>query len=512
MSNHANNARVNELIDSALADAMSEAGRKELEQLLLDSDEALAIYAQRCQFETALHFEIRSAAAMKRVDAAIAGLATPHTTTAHETALSQDGLPASSADELRRREERDQGRRFRRTASYLIAATLLTGFGLWFAQHRTAIAAERQPQPIARLEALDNAEWFGEQLAVGHRFVEGESVYLARGSARISMASGAEVQLRAPCFVSLEDAMLVCLEEGDLTAQVADWAHGFTVDTAALRVVDLGTKFAVSTNNLGVAEAHVLDGRVRVLPTVSNPDSPRSLLLSGGEALRIQSDSRVSTKLVADRDRFNVELSDLPPYKPIPLANTGKGLDLGDEDPHWRVVAGPGQSPSDFRPQYAVTCNADDRYLGNDPEHSQWISLSNPVRPGVPANSEFTFQTRFDLTGYDLRSIVLCAQVIADNGVKAVRINGQAVPFDSWFLNEKGQVFNRFHVINIAEGLKQGDNLVEFDVRNGVDHYESNDNPLALRVEWCAYGRPSSNPYGAGQPLADSPDFASPSS
>src|SRR5690606_4991587 len=124
-----------------------------------------------------------------------------------------------------------------------------------------------------------------------HRFVEGDSIYLSRGAARISLASGVEVALRAPCFVSLEDDMLVRLAEGVVTAQVAEWAHGFTIATDTMRVVDLGTKFAVSADNRGSAETHVLDGQVRVLsPSAQAPSRP-SVLLSKGEALRVQGKS-----------------------------------------------------------------------------------------------------------------------------------------------------------------------------------------------------------------------------
>lgn len=479
--------RLHTLVDAATSDALSDAQRDELEALLLSSDEAVSAFVQRCQLETALHFEVRSAAAARRVDAAISSLSSPH-----------KGAATDATSEAAERRGRFLG-----WSPLLTAAALLVAVGWWYANGQLSIIAERQPQPVARLESVDGAVWLGDEYRIGHRFVEGDSIYLSQGMARISMTSGAEVALRAPCFVSLDSDMLVQLEEGTVTAQVAEWAHGFTVNTDALRVVDLGTKFAVSTDNRGSTETHVLDGRVRVHSPTVPMASRQSVLLSKGEALRVQERTKVATKLQADLEKFDADLSDVAPYKPIPLFNTGHSLDEGDEDPHWRVVAGP-KCPQFTGPQFAVVCNADSRYLSNDREHSQWVSLGYPVRPGLPPNTKFTFQTEFDLTGYDLGSVVVSAQVIADNGVSAVRINGEEVPIESWMLNAEDQVFNRFYVIEIAEGFVQGQNVVEFDVWNGVDRTSRlAANPLALRVEWQAFGRARREPIAQSTPVAD---------
>jgi hypothetical protein len=359
------------------------------------------------------------------------------------------------------------------------------------------IPAERQPQPIARLAESDGASWLGDDgPKSGHEFVEGDSVYLTKGRARISMSSGAEVVLRAPCFVTLSAANRVDLEEGIVTAQVAEWGHGFTVATNAMNVVDLGTKFAVAASAHGVSEAHVLDGQVRIQPLSTVSENRRSMLLSGGEAYRVEAERKVAMRLKADPARYDAEMGDLPPFKPIAIHNTGKGLVAGDEDPHWRITAGPICAAYDG-PQFAVVCEADRRYLANDIARSQWISVANPPRPGVPPATLFTFETSFDLTGYDPSTVTVAAQVIADNGVRAVRVNGQPISLAAWNLNERDQYFNRFMVVEIREHLRPGKNRVEFDVWNGVDRYAPEAaNPVAIRVEWQAFGRPAQAPAG----------------
>jgi hypothetical protein len=285
-----------------------------------------------------------------------------------------------------------------------------------------------------------------------------------------------------------------------------------------MNVVDLGTKFAVAASARGVSEAHVLDGQVRIQPLSSVSSSRRSMLLSGGEAFRVETDRNVVMRLKADRALYDAEMGDNPPFKPILIHNTGRGLVAGDEDSHWRISAGPKCTAYDG-PQFAVVSEADSRYLANDRDRSQWVSVSNPARPGVPPSTEFTFETTFDLTGYDISTVTAAAQVIADNGVRAVRINGQPIPLASWNLNERDQYFNRFVVVEIRENLLPGINRVEFDVWNGVDRYAPEaPNPVAIRVEWQAFGRPVQTEAGnTAQRVAPTPkqnpsQFASKSS
>ncbi len=464
--------------------------QEELEQRLREDDSALEAYLYACQLETDLHFHAHATLVGRRVleDLGI-GAAEPEPVASILPLELASDSPRQSSGAPRR--SRYGGRLLTAAAAIL----LLGAFAWWANDYWSELPAERQPRPVACLTETVDTQWLGEhKLAIGHSFVEGDSVYLTKGRARISMASGAELVLRAPCFVVLSHADRVQLEEGVVTAQVADWGRGFTVTTDAMRVVDLGTKFAVSATASGVTEAHVLDGQVRIQPLSQTVTDRRSLLLFGGEAIRVESERKVATRLRADRQLYDAEMGDLPPFKPIQMFNTGMGLVPGDEDPHWRITAGPKCKVYDG-PEFAVVCEADRRYLAsNDPNRSQWLSVCNPARPGVPPNTMFTFETSFDLNGYDLSSMHVAAQVIADNGLRAVRLNGQPVAIEGWNLNEPEQQFNRFIVVEFPDGFRPGKNTIEFDVWNGIDQFAPEAaNPVALRVEWQAFGRPQND-------------------
>lgn len=473
MNSRSASARTHTLLNAIRNESITERQRQELEDLLLENDDAVTAYTERFQLETALHFEMRSAAAARRVGIALEGIAT---------------RPADIEPARRGLFRKTPIRRAPlRLGAVALAASLFLAMGYWLVERNRAIMTERQPQPVARLESAENTEWLGETLPEGHQFLEGDSIYLIKGTARISMTSGVEVALRAPCFVSLDDEMLIRLEAGDLTAQVADWAHGFTVSTDALSVVDLGTKFAVSADPNGSAEAHVLDGQVRVRPNTKARTTRQSLLLSRGEALRFQDRPNLTTRLAADRERFDANLSDVTPFKPIDLFNTGAALAPGDEDPHWRVF-GSAKSGTDYEPRFAVVREAGYRAHSSDLEQSRMISLVDPISPSLPPTGRLTFQTHFDLAGYDLSSVVVSAQLIANETIPSIRLNGEAVPLDSRSMGRATASSNRFAIVDFTNGFVAGNNVVEFDVTCGGNR--SSLAVPALRVEWRAFGRP----------------------
>jgi hypothetical protein len=335
--------------------------------------------------------------------------------------------------------------------------------------------------------------------------LEGDSISIVRGEAHVSMASGADFVLTSPGAVEFVSATEVRLREGVLTAQVAKWGLGFTVATDAMRVTDLGTQFAVSAFKDDV-ETHVLKGQVRVQPLASPVNGRRSVLLSEGEALRIDRNSHASERMVAERQKFSTEFKDFRPFKPIAMHNTGAGLAEGDEDSHWRITKGP-LGASYRGPQFAVVCVPDTRYATNDPKRSQWISLAKDVRPGGLPNSAFTFETSFDLTGFDLSTVTVAAEILADNGVHAIRVNGVDANVAPWVDNVPQQYFKKdgFHVVRLKRGFVRGVNKIEIDVWNGVYQVPEllgEPNPVAVRAEFQAFGRLLDGPARGPQEFA----------
>lgn len=354
--------------------------------------------------------------------------------------------------------------------------------------------ASKPPAPVATLTAFDHAKWDGQEMVIGQTIREGDIVRLASGEAHISVGVGAEINATGPCVLRFVGRNRIQLDYGDVAVHVAQWAKGFTVVTDGMDVVDLGTTFTVSASKQSGVQASVIEGLVRVHPRVADSSGRKGVLVAEGSGYTVDNTGRGNALSEAPALQPNeLELEDFSPYRPIDLRNTGIGLAEGDEDPHWRLVAGPKES---FKsPQFAVVCKPDQRYLANEPDNSQWVSM--PSWRTAQRNALYTFQTEFELDGYDLSTIQLFGRFLADNGVREVRVNGVAVQVESWVDNQSYQEFDhsQFRFVNVTDGLVKGRNVIEIDVYNGIfqepAEWRGDPNPMALRVEWYAFGRQS---------------------
>lgn len=355
-----------------------------------------------------------------------------------------------------------------------------------------AILGSRPPAPVATLASESAANWEGWSPGVGKTFREGDSLTLVSGKARISVGYGAEIAAEGPCALTFVARDKVKLERGKVAVHVAEWAKGFTVLTDAMEVVDLGTTFTVSADEEAGSQTSVLSGLVRVHPKVAEESGRSGVLVKEGGSFGVDKLGRSGTLQQNVAELLDVaELRNMVPYKPIQLHNSGEGLAEGDEDPYWQVLADP-TSDAD-RSGYALVCEPDERYLPNEPSQSQWISKADWRT--TPPNSQYTFRTEFDLDGYDLSTIRFFGRFLADNGVQEVRVNGKPVKVESWIDNASYQEFDhsQFRFVNVTEGLVAGTNGIEIDVWNGTfqvpAEWQGDPNPMALRVEWYAFGR-----------------------
>jgi hypothetical protein len=168
----------------------------------------------------------------------------------------------------------------------------------------------------------------------------------------------------------------------------------------------------------------------------------------------------------------------MPQRLPIKLFNTGIGLKEGDADPHWQIVAV--SNDPKFKPQAAVVTVVVPIYVENDPEKSQWISTAGDL-PKLPNNVFYTFRTTFELPDLFPGTAVLAGWFVADNHVKAIRLNGVQVPVTQHGWDPP---YALFHSFATRKGFVEGTNSLEFDVENGVPGIAGlGDNPMLLRVE-----------------------------
>ena len=158
-------------------------------------------------------------------------------------------------------------------SGWAIAAGLVLGlFGMVFGFQR------KHDRPVATLIEAEGCRWAGSELPTteGAALKPGK-LALVEGMATVAFASGATVTMEAPTTLEILSKMRCRLLEGSLVADVPEPAHGFTIDTSALEVVDLGTKFGVTASAFGDSHVIVFEGEVEV----GKPDEKVTLLTKG---------------------------------------------------------------------------------------------------------------------------------------------------------------------------------------------------------------------------------------
>jgi hypothetical protein len=105
------------------------------------------------------------------------------------------------------------------------------------------------------------------------------------GQLTLRFRSGATVWVSGPASLQIVSDMLVKLDKGQATAHVPEWAHGFSIETSNVHVIDLGTKFGVVARPGGLTDVVVFEGQVDLQPTA--PSSASQKRLTQGEGVRI---------------------------------------------------------------------------------------------------------------------------------------------------------------------------------------------------------------------------------
>ncbi|MFT4549983.1 MAG: hypothetical protein ACI8XO_000862 [Verrucomicrobiales bacterium] len=91
-----------------------------------------------------------------------------------------------------------------------------------------------------------------------------EILSLESGLLQVEFYSGAIVIVEGPAKFELLDPMRAICHYGKTRANVPESAHGFTIASPNMDIVDLGTEFALVVDRDGAGEVHVFDGEVEV--------------------------------------------------------------------------------------------------------------------------------------------------------------------------------------------------------------------------------------------------------
>ena len=151
------------------------------------------------------------------------------------------------------------------------------------------------PDTVTRIEVLDSSQ--GGDYSPGQLLGESR-VSIDQGRMTLQLDDGATLELSAPADVEVINGMHVRVHGGDVTVDVGDQATGFIVDTTAARVVDVGTRFAVSVGETGETDVVVLEGEIEVREPLGSIRASAYENLMAGDALTVAA-SNISRRLTA---------------------------------------------------------------------------------------------------------------------------------------------------------------------------------------------------------------------
>ncbi len=188
--------------------------------------------------------------------------------------------------------------------SFLASLSLLIGLSLL----AITILAQRswqphQPERSVVFASTAHSKFLGEfSPAIGSVARWNRDYVLTSGWVELLFPKGAEVILEGPAVFQIASDQGVKILTGKCSVHAPEGAEGFFVDTPDAKIVDRGTRFAVSTSEVSSTEVHVLEGAAEIHPPTT-PSNSSSTLSSDPTEMRPIRLTKSEAKIISDRFR-----------------------------------------------------------------------------------------------------------------------------------------------------------------------------------------------------------------
>lgn len=164
--------------------------------------------------------------------------------------------------------------------------------------------------PVAHVFPLQDSHWKSGPITQEEPLLSGSYRHLLRGEIEIRFGSGSIVHVKAPALFTTSGSNEISLEEGMLVADIPEAGHGFTVETHAGRIIDLGTSFSVNVGAEQNTDVKVYRGKVQVGSGTTDGSTHE---IRANEAVRIDSVTRkIQTQNYSSSDFIPLISRDYP--------------------------------------------------------------------------------------------------------------------------------------------------------------------------------------------------------
>jgi hypothetical protein len=328
----------------------------------------------------------------------------------------------------------------------LIAASVLVALGIasiWPGREslkslprQVASVGERSASPVApppaMLGRLADCVWANpsQRLRVGQDIAANTMIDLKSGLAQLVFESGAEVVIKGPCRLRIENSMLCRLFSGNVSAEVPHWAAGFTIRGPASEVIDLGTQFGFSVGQGGNSEVHVFQGEVISRQLDERGDVVgKDIRLKKNQAILFPGERRQAQRLAANEAKFALEV------KPLWLHDQIEPLTVDRKLVLWLRAAHGVQTDKKNRvvawQDLAVGPNriSNDAFQSDASARPQYILDGPQGHPTIRFNGASTYLTTTPVTTTNDQTIVAVFQY-AEPAPSGPRVGGQIVNYN----------------------------------------------------------------------------------
>ncbi len=164
-----------------------------------------------------------------------------------------------------------------------------------------------------RLSQNNAAQFFGElSPTLGSVLNLSRPYVLTSGSVELRFPSGASAIIDAPAMFKIASNDQLDLDSGNCSVHAPDGAEGFRVETPLAKVIDLGTRFAVSVRESGETEVQVVEGEAKVVGKSNDADETvKTTLLKNRDTLVYSAEKDIGIRQVSfDAEQYRYGLRD----------------------------------------------------------------------------------------------------------------------------------------------------------------------------------------------------------
>ncbi|MHC5076791.1 MAG: LamG-like jellyroll fold domain-containing protein [Planctomycetota bacterium] len=362
-----------------------------------------------------------------------------------EKALSEEQAKVKHQQQLRLRMKEMRRRQrmltFKRAALKTWQYTKISAVAAMLAVIAYMVYLFIQPVPVATLTGMNEAEWDNPDRSITYNssLLPGP-LKLTKGYAEITFDDGSVIILEAPAWITLESENKAFLGLGKLTAKVATYSQGFTINTPTASIIDLGTEFGVEVQKNGTSDLHTFKGQVALSTGDSGDRDRKSQIVEAGFAKRVVASSKKIIDITFNEKAF--AKTTRPVFEEVVTKSSVTDINIepvvhfsfdGPLTAQKEIIGTGGSESVGLKPVDLVLGDGEDNYALSLETSDSFVKFESPFIPGPGQVSTMTMWLWYEAHG-DLKEefIILESATKKNKRQSTLYILREQLVLDNW--------------------------------------------------------------------------------